>query len=92
METVEMQDAKTHFSKLIGEVIDGNEFIVTRSGNSVAKITPYEAKQQLSIDEVLTRADKLRESITNRCSVLTKGKHLPNLAVKAPSGKEFRSR
>ena len=36
-----MHEAKTHFSKLIGLVEDGQEVVVQRGDKPVAKIVPY---------------------------------------------------
>lgn len=35
-------EAKTHFTKLISRVIDGEEILITRRGKAVAKIIPIE--------------------------------------------------
>lgn len=40
MQIVSLEEAKTHFFKLVKTVIDGNEIIITKSGKPVAKLCP----------------------------------------------------
>lgn len=42
MSTVNMHEAKTHFSKLIESVINGEEVIIAKSGKPVARLVPME--------------------------------------------------
>ena len=42
MVVVGMHEAKTHFSKLVKQAAAGEEIVVTRSGEPVAKIVAYE--------------------------------------------------
>lgn len=44
MRTVNMHEAKTHFSKLVDSVIKGNEVIIAMAGKPVAKLGPIEKK------------------------------------------------
>ena len=37
-----IQEAKTHFSKLLKRVMNGEEVIIARAGKPVAKITPLD--------------------------------------------------
>ena len=46
MRTVNMHEAKTHFSKLVDSVIKGNEIVIAMAGKPVAKLTPIEKKQK----------------------------------------------
>jgi prevent-host-death family protein len=41
METINIHFAKTHLSKIIQEVENGSEIILSRAGTPIAKITPY---------------------------------------------------
>jgi prevent-host-death family protein len=45
MLTVNIYDAKTHFSSLIERVSHGEEIIIGKNGNPVAKLIPFQAKQ-----------------------------------------------
>ncbi|HEV2369437.1 MAG TPA: type II toxin-antitoxin system prevent-host-death family antitoxin [Acidimicrobiales bacterium] len=36
-----IHEAKTHFSKLVAEVEQGREVVITRAGRPVAKLIPY---------------------------------------------------
>ena len=38
---VNIHDAKTHFSKLLAEIEQGEEVIIARSGKHVAKLVPF---------------------------------------------------
>lgn len=44
MRTVNMHEAKTHFSKLVDSVIHGNEVTIAMAGKPVAKLVPIEKK------------------------------------------------
>jgi prevent-host-death family protein len=44
MRTVNIHEAKTHFSKLIDSVMKGNEIIIAMAGKPVAKLEPIEKK------------------------------------------------
>ena len=40
---MEIDEARTHLSKLIREVEAGREVVITRSGQPVARLVPYES-------------------------------------------------
>jgi len=44
MRTVNIHEAKTHFSKLVDSVIHGNEVLIAMAGKPVAKLVPIEKK------------------------------------------------
>ncbi len=44
MAIVNIHDAKTHFSKLINDVLEGKQVIIAKSGVPLVKLTPYEAE------------------------------------------------
>ena len=44
MRTVNMHEAKTHFSKLVDSVMKGNEIVIAMAGKPVAKLIPIEKK------------------------------------------------
>lgn len=41
MQTVNIHDAKTHFSKLLEKVQNGEEIIIARAGHPVAKLVAW---------------------------------------------------
>ena len=41
METVNVHEAKTHFSKLLERVSSGEEIVIAKAGKPVAKLTRY---------------------------------------------------
>ncbi|MBU2515848.1 type II toxin-antitoxin system Phd/YefM family antitoxin [bacterium] len=41
MKTVNVHEAKTHFSKLLARVHDGEEIVISKAGVPWAKLTPY---------------------------------------------------
>jgi prevent-host-death family protein len=47
--TVNIHEAKTHLSKLLQQVIAGEEIIIAKSGVPVARIVPYEQKPKQRI-------------------------------------------
>jgi prevent-host-death family protein len=44
--TVNMHQAKTHLSKLVDEAIKGNEVIIARDGQPVAKLTALKNQER----------------------------------------------
>lgn len=44
MQTVNIHEAKTHFSKLVDSAIRGNEVIIAMAGKPVAKLVPISKK------------------------------------------------
>jgi prevent-host-death family protein len=44
-------EAKTHFSEILGEVINGEKFIITKHGEQVAMIVPF-SKDEIGADPV----------------------------------------
>lgn len=49
MRTVNMHEAKTHFSKLVDSVIHGKEVTIAMAGRPVAKLVPIEKKPKRRI-------------------------------------------
>ncbi len=44
MHTFNMHEAKTHFSKLVNMVMQGDEILIAMAGKPVAKLGPIETK------------------------------------------------
>lgn len=44
MSTVNVHDAKTHFSRLLNRVESGEEIIIAKAGKPVARIVPFKLK------------------------------------------------
>lgn len=44
MKTVNIHDAKTHFSRLIKLVESGDEVVIARGGRPIARLVPYAAQ------------------------------------------------
>ncbi len=42
MRVVNIHQAKTHLSRLLREVVDGDPFIIARAGKPVAKVVPVD--------------------------------------------------
>ena len=42
MATMNIHDAKTHFSKLINRVLEGEEMIIAKGGKRIVKMVPFE--------------------------------------------------
>jgi len=45
MKTVNVHEAKTHFSALIASVQDGEEIVIAKAGKPVAKLTRFEGQE-----------------------------------------------
>ena len=46
MTQVNMHEAKTHFSKLVTRVLNGEEVVIAKSGKPVAKLVPIEPESK----------------------------------------------
>lgn len=58
-------EAKTHFSELLGDVMNGENFIITKHGVQVAMIIPFKQEESIDpIDDAIRAIKKLRKGIT----------------------------
>jgi prevent-host-death family protein len=59
-------EAKTHFSELLGDVINGEKYIITKHGVQVAMIIPFtqEIKGIDPVNDAIRALKKLRKGIT----------------------------
>jgi prevent-host-death family protein len=64
-------EAKTHFSEILGEVINGEKFIITKHGTQVAMIVPF-SQEEAGIDPV----DDAIKSLKKQRLGVTLGKKL----------------
>lgn len=66
-------EAKTHFSELLANVINGEKFIITKHGVQVAMIIPFTQKEEgvEPVKDAIRTLKKLRKGITlgNKLSV-----------------------
>ncbi len=46
MQTVNIHEAKTHFSRLVDEAAAGEEIIIAKAGKPMAKLVPLEAPKK----------------------------------------------
>lgn len=44
---VNIHDAKTHFSKLVNQALQGSEVIIARSGKPLVRLVPYTEELQV---------------------------------------------
>ena len=44
--TVNVHEAKTHLSRLLARVERGDEIVIARGGRPIARLTPYQPKEQ----------------------------------------------
>ena len=52
MHPVTVHEAKTHLSRLLREVVEGEDVVITRSGRPVARLVPIERKRPVfGVDE-----------------------------------------
>jgi prevent-host-death family protein len=54
-------EAKTHFSKLLEKIEQGNDFIVTKRGKTVARIIPFEKKPEITFKEAVDQLVEMRK-------------------------------
>ncbi|MBZ0273712.1 type II toxin-antitoxin system prevent-host-death family antitoxin [bacterium] len=62
MKTVSAYDAKTHFSKLLRAVKEGERFVITVHGTEVATLAPVEQRTERSFDEVVADILEFRKT------------------------------
>lgn len=55
MQTMAAFEAKTHFSRLLMQVEDGEEIIITKHGHAVAKIIPVKNSNKMTKREAVER-------------------------------------
>jgi prevent-host-death family protein len=56
MKSVNVHEAKTHLSRLLAEVEQGEEIVISRGGKPVARLLPFEArppKREMGFDRGL---------------------------------------
>lgn len=46
MRLVNIHEAKTHFSRLLKRIAKGEEIVIARAGEPVARLVPYETMRQ----------------------------------------------
>lgn len=66
MQAVGAFEAKTHFSQLLLEVAKGNKIIITKHGQRVAMLVPFESQtaQLSSTAEAIQSIRSLRKGVT----------------------------
>ena len=62
MEMIGVHDAKTHLSKLIQRVCQGEEIVVSHFGHPVAKLIPFANDEPMEMDALLSEIVQLRAS------------------------------
>jgi prevent-host-death family protein len=58
--TVTLRDANQNFAKLVREVQGGAEFVITRRGEPVARLSPASARRVLTPEQEAARQRSLR--------------------------------
>lgn len=58
-------EAKTHFSELLAEVMNGEKFVITKHGVQVAMIIPFNQKEEREdpVNDAIRDLKKLRKGI-----------------------------
>ena len=64
MEKIGAYAAKTHLPRLIEQVQEGEEIIITKHGVPVAVLKPYQTEKQVDAKKVIENLYKLREKNT----------------------------
>ncbi len=60
METIGAFAAKTHLPRLLREVAQGHEIIITKHGTAVARLVPMERKRTQAIDQIIQALREFR--------------------------------
>jgi|PlaIllAssembly_1097288.scaffolds.fasta_scaffold2036773_1 prevent-host-death family protein len=68
--TVSAFDAKTHLSRLLLEVEQGNAITITRRGKPVARLVPVEAEREpLRAEDVLKGFKEIRSRVKGKVDI-----------------------
>lgn len=68
--TISAFDAKTHLSRLLKEVQDGQIFTITKRGKPVARLIPFpDDKEKMGRCEILKEFDSIREKIKGKVDI-----------------------
>jgi prevent-host-death family protein len=54
-------EAKSQFSKIIEKAEHGIEYVITRRGKPVAKIIPFEQREEMTFEEMTERLTKIQQ-------------------------------
>ena len=54
-------EAKTHFSRIIGEVENGADYVITKRGKPVAKIVPFEREKEMTRKEAIAKLMEIQK-------------------------------
>lgn len=57
-------EAKTHFSSLLEQVEQGEEFLITRHGHPIAKLTSIKSHERKQVHHAIKRLKALAETQT----------------------------
>ncbi|MBT4836715.1 MAG: type II toxin-antitoxin system prevent-host-death family antitoxin [Methylococcales bacterium] len=52
MDVINIYDAKTHLSQLLTKVVSGEEIIIGKNGNPIAKLIPYHTPAPRKLGQV----------------------------------------
>lgn len=63
MDTIGAYDAKTHLSKLLERVKEGESIIITRHGVPVAVLQPFSPEKKVDIKSIISDLREFRENI-----------------------------
>lgn len=62
--------AKTHFSQILDDVTEGAEFIITKRGRPVARITPFSTSDSIASRlDAVTKLEKIRKSVKGTVNI-----------------------
>jgi prevent-host-death family protein len=59
--TIGAFEAKTHFSQIVEKAGHGEDFIITKRGKPVAKITPFVKEKEMTRTEAMERLVEMRK-------------------------------
>jgi prevent-host-death family protein len=63
-------DAKTHLAHILDEVQKGVDFIITKRGKPVAKLTQYKDKNKnIELNEIIFQFNTIRNSVKGKVNI-----------------------
>ncbi|MBW1650644.1 MAG: type II toxin-antitoxin system prevent-host-death family antitoxin [Deltaproteobacteria bacterium] len=62
MEHIGAYEAKTHLPKLLANVLNGKQMIITKHGNPVAILSPFADKKKYASDTTIMKLKEFRKN------------------------------
>jgi prevent-host-death family protein len=66
MRIIGSYQAKTHFSRLLAEVSQGEKVLITKNGKAIAQLIPVESETSMTRKEAVGKMQRLRKKLSKQ--------------------------